>query len=191
MSLQDNASLERRLAMLPPSPQRVEDTGTAKGPQTLRVHPLARTTPSIRAEIQASTESISALARRFNVSEPTVAKWKARSSVADLSHRPHHLCTKLLVAQEALVIELRRGTLLPLDDLLRLARHFICADLSRAALDRCLRRYGVSNLRSLRTAGDTVAAPVQQHVAGALDGNQDAFVALCQALGIEPVPPVR
>ncbi len=40
--------------------------------------------------------------------------------------------------------------LLPLDDLLVLARTFLNPNLSRSALDRCLRRHGVSNLRELQ-----------------------------------------
>ena len=90
-----------------------------------------------------------------------MAKWKARTGVADLSHRPHKLSTTLSAAQEAIVVELRRLLLLPLDDLLVITREFICADMSRAALDRCLRRYGVNNLRELQLAlnGDAAAAP--------------------------------
>jgi transposase InsO family protein len=125
-----------------------------------QIHPQARTTPRIRAEIQASNDGTAELARRYNISEPTVAKWKARTGVADLSHRPHKLSTTLSAAQEAIVVELRRLLLLPLDDLLVITREFICADMSRAALDRCLRRHGVNNLRELQVAlnGDAAVA---------------------------------
>ena len=124
-----------------------------------QIHPQARTTPRVRAEIQASTESTAELARRYNISEPTVAKWKARTSVADLSHRPHKLSTTLSPAQEAIVVELRRLLLLPLDDLLVVTREFICAEMSRGALDRCLRRHGVNNLRELQSALNGEADP--------------------------------
>ncbi len=40
--------------------------------------------------------------------------------------------------------------LLPLDDLLAVAREFLNPDVSRSGLDRCLRRHGVSNLNALR-----------------------------------------
>jgi hypothetical protein len=53
-------------------------------------------------------------------------------------------------AQEAVVVELRRMLLLPLDDLLAVAREFLNPDVSRSGLDRCLRRHGVSNLNALR-----------------------------------------
>ena len=127
-----------------------------------QIHPQARTTPRIRAEIQASNEGTAELARRYNISEPTVAKWKARTSLADLSHRPHKLSTTLSAAQEAIVVELRRLLLLPLDDLLVITREFICADMSRSALDRCLRRHDLNNLRELQAAclnGEAACSP--------------------------------
>ena len=42
------------------------------------IHANARTTPKIRAEIQAAPPSVSnaALARRFGVTKTTVAKWR-------------------------------------------------------------------------------------------------------------------
>jgi len=54
--------------------------------------------------------------------------------------------------------------LLPLDDLLAVVREFINPEVSRAGLDRCLRRHGVGNLRELQAkaladAGETKPAP--------------------------------
>jgi len=51
--------------------------------------------------------------------------------------------------QEFVVAELRTLLLLPLDDLLVVAREFVCPDLSRPALDRCLRRHGVARRAGL------------------------------------------
>ena len=62
---------------------------------------------------------------------------------------PHNLNTSLTPAQEAVVIELRTSLLLPIDDLLVVVQKFIYAKMSRSALDRCLRRHGVSNLKNL------------------------------------------
>ena len=42
--------------------------------------------------------------------------------------------------------------LLPLDDLLAVTREFLCQDVSRSGLDRCLRRHGVGNLNALKPA---------------------------------------
>jgi len=47
------------------------------------------------------------------------------------------------------VVALRTLLLLPLDDLLVVAREFVCPELSRSALDRCLRRHGVARLADL------------------------------------------
>ena len=84
------------------------------------------------------------------MSKATARKWKNREDVQDRSHRPHKLSTTLTPGQEAVVVELRRTLLLPLDDLLVVAREFINAAVSRSGLDRCLRRHGVSKLRDLQ-----------------------------------------
>lgn len=57
------------------------------------IHPQARTTPRTRAEIKASSASLTELADRYNVSVATVRKWKRRETPEDLSHRPHSLST--------------------------------------------------------------------------------------------------
>ena len=115
-----------------------------------QVHPLARTTPRTRAEIKSSSASQSVLAERYNVSVATVRKWQGREDPQDRSHRAHKLSTTLTPAQEVLAVELRRTVLLPLDDLLVVIREFINPDVSRSGLDRCLRRHGVSDLKSLQ-----------------------------------------
>jgi transposase InsO family protein len=127
------------------------------------VHAQARTTPKTRAEIKASTASLVELAERYNISKATARKWKNRESPEDLSHRPHKLNTTLTPAQEAIAVELRCMALLPLDDLVAVVREFINPNVSRAGLDRCLRRHGVANLRELQAkaladAGETKPA---------------------------------
>ena len=47
-------------------------------------------------------------------------------------------------------MELRRTLLLRLDDLLAVTREFLCKEVSRSGLDRCLRRHGVGNLNALK-----------------------------------------
>ena len=115
-----------------------------------QVHAQARTTPRTRAEIRASSAPLVELAERYNISRATAAKWRGRETPHDLSHRPHKLSTTMTPAQEALAVELRRMTLLPLDDLLVVVREFINPQASRSGLDRCLRRHGVANLRALQ-----------------------------------------
>ncbi|RMG92999.1 MAG: hypothetical protein D6703_00470 [Zetaproteobacteria bacterium] len=64
----------------------------------------------------------------------------------DRSHTPHRLQTTLSPEQEVVVVELRRTLLLPLDDWLVITREFINPEVSRSALDRCLRRHGEPTL---------------------------------------------
>jgi transposase InsO family protein len=126
-----------------------------------QVHPLARTTPRTRSEIKASSESLSAVAERYNITVATARKWKGRDQVQDRSHRPHKLSTTLTPAQEMIVVELRRTLLLPLDDLLAVTREFINPDVSRSGLDRCLRRHEVADLKSLQPEQEVQAKPLK------------------------------
>jgi transposase-like protein len=91
-----------------------------------------------------------ALARQYGISRETVRKWKSREGPHDLSSIPHNLRAVLSPEQEIIAVELRKTLLLPLDDLLVLVREFINPSVSRSGLDRCLRRYGVSNLSELK-----------------------------------------
>ena len=116
----------------------------------IALHKNARTAPSIRAEMAASPDSVAKLAARYSVSENTARKWKNREIFTDASHTPHRLQTTLTEAQEAIVVELRKMLLLPLDDLLAVTREFICDKATRSGLDRCLRRHGVGNLNALK-----------------------------------------
>ena len=125
------------------------------------VHAQARTTPRTRAEIKASSASLVGLAERYNISVATARKWKTREHPQDLSHRPHKLSTTLTPGQELIVVDLRRLTLLPLDDLVAVVREFINPDVSRSGLDRCLRRHGVGNLRELQAQALADAGEVQ------------------------------
>ncbi len=109
------------------------------------LHGCARTTPRLRAELQASHASTRALARRYGLNPKTVAKWRARTTTADAPMGPRRRSTVLTEAEEAVVVEFRRRTLLPLDDLLGCLRGQLPA-LTRSALHRCLQRHGVSRL---------------------------------------------
>lgn len=53
-----------------------------------KLHQNAKTNYAIRREIQSSSQSISSLAHKFNLSWLTVKKWKEREFVEDKSSRP-------------------------------------------------------------------------------------------------------
>jgi transposase InsO family protein len=110
------------------------------------LHGSARTTPRVRAELQASQEATRALASRYGLNPKTVAKWRRRTSTADARMGPSRPRSSVLTeAEEAIVVEFRRRTLLPLDDVLGCLREAI-PTLSRSALHRCLQRHGISRL---------------------------------------------
>jgi transposase InsO family protein len=110
------------------------------------LHGSARTTPRVRAELQAAQGGTRALAARHGLNPKTVAKWRGRAGTADAPMGPRRpRSTVLTEAEEALVVEFRRRTLLPLDDVLGCLRDAI-PKLSRSALHRCLVRHGISRL---------------------------------------------
>lgn len=112
----------------------------------------ARTTPRVRAELQASQASSRALAAQYGLNSKTVAKWRGRAVTADAPMGPKTpTSTVLAPAEEAIVVEFRRRTLLPLDDVLGCLRETI-PRLSRSALHRCLQRHGISRLPAAETA---------------------------------------
>jgi hypothetical protein len=110
------------------------------------LHGCATTTEAIRRAIQHSQASLRALARRYGINPKTVAKWRQRSSVADLPTGPKNpKSTVLSVEEEAIVIAFRRHTLLPLDDCLYPLQPTI-PNLTRSSLHRCLQHHGISRL---------------------------------------------
>jgi len=83
------------------------------------LHGSARTTPRIRAELQASKDSARALAARYGLNAKTVCKWRKRTTTADAPMGPKTpKSTVLTPAEEAVVVAFRQKTLLPLDDVL-------------------------------------------------------------------------
>jgi transposase-like protein len=115
------------------------------------LHGSARTTPRIRAELQASKDSARALAARYGLNAKTVCKWRKRTTTADAPMGPKTpKSTVLTPAEEAVVVAFRQKTLLPLDDVLGCLKDAI-PNLSRSALHRCLQRHGVSRLPAEET----------------------------------------
>jgi transposase InsO family protein len=113
----------------------------------LSIHPNARTTPAVRAEIGRSTESSGMLARRYGVSTETIRKWRKRgpADCQDRSARPHQLPWKASEEERAIVCALRRATGFPLDDLTFVVTHFL-PHLNRDAVYRILKAEGLNRL---------------------------------------------
>jgi transposase InsO family protein len=110
------------------------------------LHGSATTTAAVRRAIQHSQASLRTLASRFGINPKTAAKWKKRSSAADLPTGPRVAkSTSLSAEDEAIVVAFRRHTLLPLDDCLYALQPTI-PHLTRSSLHRCLQRHGMSRL---------------------------------------------
>jgi transposase InsO family protein len=110
------------------------------------LHGSARTTPRVRAELQAAQAPTRVLATRYGLNPKTVAKWRRRTSTADAPMGPSRPRSSVLSeAEEAIVVEFRRRALLPLDDVLGCLREAI-PTLTRSALHRCSVRHGISRL---------------------------------------------
>ena len=110
------------------------------------LHGSATTTEAIRRAIQHSEASLRALAKRYGINQKTVAKWKRRTSVADVPTGPKEpRSTVLSIEDEAVVVAFRRHTLLPIDDCLY-ALQATLPHLTRSSLHRCLQRHGISRL---------------------------------------------
>ena len=105
-----------------------------------QIHPNARTTPAVRAEIARSPEPSGTLARRFGVSAETIRKWRKRGpeDCLDRSARPHHLPWKASDEERAVVCALRRATNFALDDLTFVVTHFL-PHLNRDSIWRILK----------------------------------------------------
>ena len=109
-------------------------------------HGSATTAAAIRRAIQHSQEGLRALAKRYGVNQKTVAKWRKRTSDADLPTGPREpRSTVLSTEEEAVVVAFRRHTLLPLDDCLYALQPSI-PHLTRSSLHRCLQRHGISRI---------------------------------------------
>ncbi|KFA34406.1 integrase, partial [Xanthomonas vasicola pv. vasculorum NCPPB 206] len=75
------------------------------------LHGSATTTEAIRRAIQQSQQSLRALSKRYGIHQKTVAKWKKRTSVADVPTGPTQPWpTVLSVTEEAAIVAFRKHT---------------------------------------------------------------------------------
>jgi transposase InsO family protein len=132
----------------------------------LSIHPNARTTPAVRAEIARSGEPTGILARRCGVSTETVRKWRKRGAAdcLDRSARPHKLPWKASEEERAVVCALRRATGFPLDDLTFVVAHFL-PHLGRDNVYRILKAAGLSR-RPAPVTPERAAAKFKEYEVG-------------------------
>src|SRR3982751_1047971 len=132
----------------------------------LPIHPSARTTPAVRAEIARSSEPSGELARRYGVSTETVREWRERGpgDCLDRSARPHKLPWKASEEERAVVRALRRATGFPLDELTFVVRHFL-PHLGRDNVYRILRAGGLSR-RPAPATPERAAAKFKEYELG-------------------------
>src|SRR3954454_15067361 len=132
----------------------------------LSIHPNARTTPAVRAEIARSAEPTGELAKRYGVSTETVRKWRKRgvAECRDRSARPRELPWKASGEERAVVCALRRATGFPLDDLTFVGAHFL-PHLGRDNVYRILKAGGLSR-RPAPTKPEKAAAKFKEYELG-------------------------
>src|SRR5918993_1229259 len=132
----------------------------------LAIHPHARTTPAVRAEIVRSSEPTGVLAHRYGVSTETVRKWRKRgpAECRDRSSRPHQLPWKASEEERAVVCALRRATGFPLDDLTFVVAHFL-PHLDRDNVYRILSAEGLSR-RPAPATPERAAAKFREYELG-------------------------
>jgi transposase InsO family protein len=109
------------------------------------LHANAKTTHRVRKEIQDSSETVAALARRLSLNEKTVRHWKNAASVDDKKSGPKTIRSSLTQQEQQVVCAARRTTALALDDLYITLKPCI-AKLTRSNLHRCLQRNNLSKL---------------------------------------------
>ena len=100
---------------------------------------------ALRAPSTPSRE-LKVLAKRNGVNPKTIAKRRSRELVADLPTGPKKTRSPVLsVEEEAVIVALRKDSLLPLDGCLYALRPLI-PHLTRWSLHRCAKRHGISRL---------------------------------------------
>src|SRR3954469_15097045 len=132
----------------------------------LSIHPNARATPAVRAEIARSGGPTGELAKRYGVSTETVREWRERGpgDCLDRSARPHELPWKASEEERAVVCGLRRATGFPLDDLAFVVRHFL-PHLGRDNVYRILKAAGLSR-RPAPTKPERAAGTFKEYALG-------------------------
>lgn len=112
----------------------------------VKLHKNARTTLALRQEIKNSKESISSLAKKFNLSWNTVKRWKFSDNLEDKSSRPHKLNTTLTPEQEDLICFERKQFKKTIEDIFFTLEDKIPKPFYPMKIYRCLKRHDLAVL---------------------------------------------
>ena len=115
----------------------------------IKLHANATTTPRVRRYIQQSNKSDRALAQELGISVSTVRRWRTRQDVVDQCTAPKTTHNVLSFEQSGLINWVRQKLMIPLDELLVLVNSGMQQQISRAGLDRYLRRAEVAHMNVL------------------------------------------
>ena len=80
-------------------------------------HSNAVTNIHIRNDINSSKLKNSEIAKKFNISEATVSKWKNRENFEDKSSKPHKINYTFTDLQKAVLVQVRKLTWWSLDEI--------------------------------------------------------------------------
>ncbi len=108
-------------------------------------HCNATTNVAVRRLIKNSASSNEELMIRFNISGPTVIKWKHRMENTDRSSRPNSIHYSLGELHRQIIISVRSATWMPLDEVLDIAEQ-LGSGATRSAVYRTLRAAGISKV---------------------------------------------
>lgn len=115
----------------------------------IKLHANATTTPRVRRYLQQSDKSDRELAKELGISVSTVRRWRVRKEVDDLKSTPKNVNKVLRLEQISLVLWLRTQLLLSLDELVTFVNQGIGQTISRASLDRVLKKENMLHMNVL------------------------------------------
>lgn len=121
---------------------------------------LKRLSKEARTFIRASPKPVAELAKEFEVSAPTIRRWKSSADVEDRSSRPQRLQTSLTAEQERGILDLWMTRPRPLDQLLIEVRLHVAPNCSRSALYRCMKRNGIGDYGAAKNVPKREGSPV-------------------------------
>jgi len=115
----------------------------------IKLHANATTTPRVRRYIQESAKSDRELAQELGISVSTVRRWRKRTDATDRATTPKSIHKVLRPEQSAVINWLRQTFTVPLDELVTIVNSGMQQPVSRAGLDRYLRRADIAHMNVL------------------------------------------